>query len=1811
MTSPYWGSLDPPAGIRQTAETQPARRDEMAGDRGTNARQQSTSYPLQPTQSQSRQPNRVSIQSQASSQSPFVSPTASSFQGEGLAPRPPTFPYATTEGYKTDHLEKRRRRASRDPDLYYNEDEPTGPPPAVPEPPAQAPPINFRQFQARGRVTAPDEVPVSSERAKRPDNLDAMAQEPKAKPYQDQVPGRAGPIYGNNGRRSGAEPEFREPVDTLRKGSAVETEAQRRREWAPDRSPLQKLELTLDSITKEEKRARVQEAEQLAREKQAGRGGEKVNPNSVRFRNRPLTKGAEIKTPTDVQPFADVAPGRTTSHGQNDAPYPNKMAEGEPVVPIEAAPGRPRVDSSTIQKEKSPQISERQRQNSSVPQRQNSRRDAGTTPAEVAAGGAIVAAADGSGLKRNTSNKLKKEPPGDPWYNQRIEAERKYQAITPRRASVDERPQHIQNAGQPDFGSRVPTKGGLAQQGGANTNRQMASTSSARNEPDSPDALEEPPIRRGSSRKVAQLTGQPMDIKQSRSPVLSQQQQLYADRLDRSEELGPLQGLHQTGAVDGAQIKTVNGIKYAVAPGIAEGDYGQDRAAMGSDGHHHFENILHGHSRRSQYRPGDGIYAPSKSLDEWKKGGVARLSGALLDLSPDPLKQTEAEKNKAWWEAGNKGRRRSISTKQTSIPSFDGGADMNGTVVPQFSNSLSSSNRATSPFLETSTWSQKPERVFPRARQYIGYQGTSKSNSKVQRRNKSWMIHILPWPVSDPEFRMSPQTSSTTFSSPYLFDCLEVSHHNIFHPFHVCYSVNARLTASMRTIRVRASTDPTQFKPPLFLKCGPLLRYCGLQTRATAHRPSASHASQTREIWRGSVMIVTSDQFSSYELGPILRLFAQPVDLRPPPPAHVDGGADQLAPEYVDPIAGLPKIGRNGNTLYVRPVEELEEGKDVSKDEGSDGLFERQRSSSTQGTGPTMSSAGSHLNTNSDGERLGKYAEVKGVRLHTERGFTFWRFSIEVELGARQQRIAYRINRGPATGFWVPAKGQSMNIMFHSCNGFSLSVNPDQFSGPDPMWRDVLNTHQTQPFHVMIGGGDQIYNDAVMKDTKLFEEWLAIKNPLHKHNAPFTQSMQDEIEEFYLNRYSMWFSQGLFGLANSQIPMVNIYDDHDIIDGFGSYPHHFMDSPVFSGLGEIAFKYYMLFQHQTVVAEGEDTEPSWLIGTQPGPYIKQLSRSVFLSMGGGIKFLGLDCRTERTREEVLSLETLDKVFDRLHGEIIKGETKHLIILLGVPIAYPRLVWLENILTSRLLDPVKAMSKAGIFSKLINQFDGGVEILDDLDDHWTAKNHKRERLHLIQDLQDVAADKSVRVTILGGDVHLAAVGQFYSNPKHALPKDRDHRYMPNVISSAIVNTPPPDMMADIINKRNKVHHVDSDTEEDMIPMFTQDVNGTKRNNKHLLPRRNWCSIRAYDPELTPPPTPVDEASPDPPAKEGLLRRFSSRRGPSYRADAGPPPTRGLMRNLSFGGRRQSMDVERPRANQPRKRSLSMSRKFMPGGLFHRNSKRRPDDGGINGYGAESDDDIGPDDYDNTGPRLRGGAGDPSYFPEYDSEEPPVRTRSRITRNGVPKILHDNTVNVDHDHSPRGAPSQPAHGLGRQDDQPDARAVEEGLAAAGRRPFHRTPTGMSAKQMKALGDHEINLEGGLEISINVEVSQKDPAGITVPYRLLVPALFYEDEGYGGAMEREKGRRGTVGSSMKRLMSFRGGRKRTDGAVDVDEGEMMTGGRDLGVQNGNGRRPPSVDEASHDRSRPPVTQANLGGDSGGSMKRSASLKRWIGIA
>ncbi|KAJ5212669.1 uncharacterized protein N7498_004315 [Penicillium cinerascens] len=510
---------------------------------------------------------------------------------------------------------------------------------------------------------------------------------------------------------------------------------------------------------------------------------------------------------------------------------------------------------------------------------------------------------------------------------------------------------------------------------------------------------------------------------------------------------------------------------------------------------------------------------------------------------------------------------------------------------------------------------------------------------------------------------------------------------------------------------------------------------------------------------------------------------------------------------------------------------------------------------------------------------------VDGLKLYQDPHKTFWRFTLAVPVESYEARWEYDIPglfepgeqpKGPWQ-FVVPAEDQSMRIMFHSCNGFSVGTDMEAWLGPN-LWNDVLRIHGERPFHVMVGGGDQIYNDGVRVDGPL-KPWTSIANPHKRRTHDFNNEMRADCDEYYYANYVRWYNTEPFRAANGRIPQVNIWDDHDIIDGFGSYTDHFMKCAVFRGIGGVAFKYYCLFQHhiappkstfttdapQTMhavngtsgvderqvenvyVLDPQIQEDSWIIGKRPGPYVEECSRSLYMRFGKRIAFVGLDARTERTRHQVNYLDTYDIIFDRLKNEIeaANGDIKHLVVLLGVPIAYPRLAWLENILTSPVIAPIRLLNKRfGVAGGLFNEFDGNVDLLDDLDDHYTAHQHKKERKMLIQRLQELARAHSVRVTILGGDVHLAAVGRFYSKPKLNLSGENDHRFMVNVISSAITNKPPPKTVANLLARRNKIHRLDSDCDETLMPFFDKQPGGIEKGatwNKVTMPSRNFACL----------------------------------------------------------------------------------------------------------------------------------------------------------------------------------------------------------------------------------------------------------------------------------------------------------------------------------------------------------------------------------
>lgn len=139
--------------------------------------------------------------------------------------------------------------------------------------------------------------------------------------------------------------------------------------------------------------------------------------------------------------------------------------------------------------------------------------------------------------------------------------------------------------------------------------------------------------------------------------------------------------------------------------------------------------------------------------------------------------------------------------------------------------------------------------------------------------------------------------------------------------------------------------------------------------------------------------------------------------------------------------------------------------------------------------------------------------------------YHFWRYDVRIQLTDQAQVMSYSTPHKnwaqPAFQMHLPAYFESMRFMFYSCNGFSDVPQEvkDKFGEKDaPLWADVLDRHEVLPFHVLLGGGDQLYQDRLIKED-FMKLWVDEKDPAKRLAMQMTPNMKDGFEEFYFSNY--------------------------------------------------------------------------------------------------------------------------------------------------------------------------------------------------------------------------------------------------------------------------------------------------------------------------------------------------------------------------------------------------------------------------------------------------------------------------------------------------------------------------------------------------------------------------------------------------------------------------------------------------------------------------------------------------------------------
>lgn len=382
--------------------------------------------------------------------------------------------------------------------------------------------------------------------------------------------------------------------------------------------------------------------------------------------------------------------------------------------------------------------------------------------------------------------------------------------------------------------------------------------------------------------------------------------------------------------------------------------------------------------------------------------------------------------------------------------------------------------------------------------------------------------------------------------------------------------------------------------------------------------------------------------------------------------------------------------------------------------------------------------------------------QLKAHPIQSHQRWTFYRYDVDLKMddqGPAKWTYAITSHLGCTRYEFLVASryDNSWRFVSHSGNDFALNVSANErtrLGGIQPMWKDVLLKHQEcGGFHTQIGLGGQIYADRLWKDVPALRQWTQTSGKENRKTAPWSPRLDEDVTHAYFHYYTSHFDQPVVREAFAQIPQVCCLDDHDIFDGYGSYPEYMQNSNIFKNIGRIGIEMYLLFQHHTTheILRNVSNDIDLFTITGTGwHFLKFLGPSVVL--------VSPDTRSERNEKQVLAGPTYQGIFPKV--AMLPPSVQHCIWLFPVPVIYPRMEAVEQmanaaatgkkfvtggfnmagkvvgglasvvggkgVVNSGFDGVKKAVGKSGLMQGVLSPF-GEVEVLDELRDMWTHES----------------------------------------------------------------------------------------------------------------------------------------------------------------------------------------------------------------------------------------------------------------------------------------------------------------------------------------------------------------------------------------------------------------------------------------------------------------------------------------------------------
>lgn len=315
-----------------------------------------------------------------------------------------------------------------------------------------------------------------------------------------------------------------------------------------------------------------------------------------------------------------------------------------------------------------------------------------------------------------------------------------------------------------------------------------------------------------------------------------------------------------------------------------------------------------------------------------------------------------------------------------------------------------------------------------------------------------------------------------------------------------------------------------------------------------------------------------------------------------------------------------------------------------------------------------------------------------------------------------------------------------LRLAYVSCNGMEDGDLDRPSEQRNAVWLELAREHAAQPFHLLLGGGDQIYADSVTQVHPLTRDWPEDHPDLGPDEA---EDVTRALADGFFRRYVDVFGQPGMRDVAAQVPMLSMWDDHDICDGWGSLPRDALDSDMGRILFHVARDAMLLFQF----AAAPDEVPEICLDRSG----RNLGWAVDLP---GLRLIAPDLRSERRPERIMAPNGW-AVTERALAESPAGKV---LLVSSTPILGPRLSLVERMMK---------------ITPWMEEYE------DDLRDQWQSYAHRAEWQRMLRAILAVHERPDTSVTIVSGEIHLAAQGEMRAN---AAP-------VRQIIASGIAHPPP--------------------------------------------------------------------------------------------------------------------------------------------------------------------------------------------------------------------------------------------------------------------------------------------------------------------------------------------------------------------------------------------------------------------------------------